>query len=341
MKAIPTVEAIGKVIAHDLTEIRPGEFKGAAFKKGHVISKKDIEHLLRIGKEHIYVIELKEDELHEDDAAVSIGELICGEGVYFTEPSEGKINIKAEYNGLLKIDRRLLDEVNDLGEVCLATIHGNVNIQKDGLIGGFRVIPLIISKRKLQAINDILSTSNKPMLRVKPFKQLKAAIIVTGGEVYRGLIEDKFGPVVKSKLNKYNCEVIMNTIVPDDIDEIKEAILEAKTMGAEFIVVTGGMSVDPDDKTPGAIKATGAEIIAYGTPVLPGSMLLVSYLDHIPVMGLPGCVMFSHTTAFDILLPRVFAGEAIERRDITGLGYGGQCLKCKECSFPICHFGKV
>ncbi|SCY66135.1 molybdopterin-binding protein [Alkaliphilus peptidifermentans] len=341
MKIIPTTEAIGKVIGHDLTEITPGEFKGVAFKKGHIITKEDIDHLLRIGKENIYVIELKENEVHEDDAAIILGNLICGNGTYYTEPSEGKINIKAKYRGLLKIENHLLDDVNDLGDICLATLHGNRIVEKNGLIGGCRVIPLIISKEKINEVQKILSTYPNFMLQVKPFKPLKTAIIVTGSEVYKGIINDKFGPVVHEKVNNFNSEIIMKKIVPDDIITIKDAIIEAKTVGAELIIVTGGMSVDPDDKTPGAIKSTGAEIIAYGTPVLPGSMLLVAYLDDIPIMGLPGCVMFSHTTAFDILLPRVFAGEKIKRRDITKLGYGGLCLKCETCSFPDCHFGKI
>lgn len=339
MKVIKTEEAIGMVLGHDITEIVPGDFKGVAFKKGHIITKEDIERLLRIGKEHIYIFELKEDEIHEDDAAISLGHLIAGKGVYFTEPKEGKINIKAKYNGLLKINRDLLYDVNDLGDICLATIHGNRNIKQNELIGGCRVIPLIINKYKLKNAEQILE--NKPFLiEVKPFNKLKVGIIVTGSEVYKGRIQDKFGPVIEKKIADYDSEIIYKTIVPDELELIKGAVLECKDMGAELIIVTGGMSVDPDDKTPGAIKATGADIVSYGTPVLPGAMLLFGYLENVPVFGLPGCVMFSNTTAFDILLPKVFAGEKIVRRDITSMGYGGQCLKCNVCTFPNCHFGK-
>jgi len=339
MKVVKTEEAIGMVLGHDITEIVPGAFKGVAFKKGHVIKEEDVERFLRIGKEHIYVFELQENEVHEDDAAITLGKIICGDGVYFTEPSEGKVNIIAKEKGLLKIDRELLYEINDLGEICLATIHGNRTIEKDVLIGGCRVIPLTIDKSKIEKVKNILK-GQPPLLDIKPFKNLKTAIIVSGSEVFKGRIEDKFGPVVEKKVKKFGSEVFYKTVVPDELETIKDKVIECKEMGAELIIVTGGMSVDPDDKTPGAIKATGADIIAYGTPVLPGAMLLVAYLDDIPVFGLPGCVMFSHTTAFDILLPRVFGGEKIVRRDITRLGYGGQCIKCEVCKFPDCHFGK-
>lgn len=339
MQVVKAQNAVGMVLGHDITEIVPDMFKGVAFKKGHVIQSKDVEKLLRIGKEHIYIMEMKDDEVHEDDAAINLSKLVCGEGVYFTEPKEGKTNIKAKHRGLLKIDRNLLDEVNDLGDICLATIQGNRFIEKNGLIGGCRVIPLIINREKIHSVERIVK-DQKPMVSVKPFHRLKTAVIVTGSEVYKGRIQDKFGPVIEKKIKAYESEIIYKEIVPDELEIIKETVFKCKAMGAELIIVTGGMSVDPDDKTPGAIKATGADIIAYGTPVLPGAMLLFAYLDGIPVFGLPGCVMFSNTTAFDILLPKVFAKEGIKRRDITRLGHGGQCLKCEVCTFPNCHFGK-
>lgn len=340
MKIIPTEKAIGKIIGHDITEIVPGIFKGVAFKKGHVIQENDIEKLLKIGKEHIYVLEIEEDQLHEDEATIILGKLLCGTGVNFTSPpSEGKINFIAQYKGLLKVDRNLLEDVNDLGEISIATIHGNRSVEEEGLIGGCRVIPLIISKEKIKEIESLLKDA-PPILQIKPFQKLKTALIITGSEVYKGRIEDRFGPVIEEKLKSYDSSIFYKKIVPDELDYIKETVLEAKGQGAELIIVTGGMSVDPDDKTPGAIKATGANIVTYGTPVLPGAMLMFAYIEGIPVFGLPGCVMFAHTTAFDILLPRVFAGEEIKRRDISQLGYGGQCLKCDVCTFPNCHFGK-
>ena len=340
MKVVKVEEAVGMVLGHDITEIVPGEFKGVAFKKGHLIKESDIERLLRIGKEHIYIFELGDDELHEDEAALALGDLLCGEGVHFTTPpSEGKINFKPDYRGLLKIDRDLLDEINDIQDISIATIHGNRSIELDDLIGGCRVIPLTIKKEKIEKIRDLVEERGK-VFSVKAFNPLKAALIVTGSEVFKGRIEDKFGPVVEKKLKFFGSEVFYKEIVSDDLETIKDTVLKVKDMGAEIIVVTGGMSVDPDDKTPGAIKSTGAKIVAYGTPVLPGAMLLFGYLDDVPVFGLPGCVMFSSRTAFDLLLPRVMAGEEIVRRDITRLGYGGQCIKCDICTFPNCHFGK-
>ena len=339
MDTIKTEDAVGMVLGHDITEIIPGEFKGAAFKKGHIITENDIERLLRIGKEHVYVFELNEDELHENEAATRLGNLFAGPGIYFSEPTEGKISLKPKHKGLLKINRELLDQVNDIGDVCLATIQGNRSVEQDELLGGCRIIPLVIKKEKIDAIENMVK-GEKPMFEIKPFLNYKIALIVTGSEVYKGRIEDKFGPVIEKKVKYFGSDIFHKTIVPDELDAIKNAILDAKKMGAELILVSGGMSVDPDDKTPGAIKSTGADIVTYGTPILPGAMLLFAYLDNIPVFGLPGCVMYAHTTAFDLLLPRVFAGEKIVRRDITRMGYGGQCLSCKECKFPNCNFGK-
>lgn len=339
MESVKTEDAIGMVLGHDITEIVPDEFKGVAFKKGHVIREEDIERLLRIGKENIYVFELEEGQLHENDAAIRLGNLFAGPGIYFTEPGEGKINIKPKHKGYLKINRELLDDVNDVGNITLATIQGNRYIKKDELIGGCRIIPLTIEKEKIDDI-EVLVKDKEPMFEIKSFLNLKVGLIVTGSEVYKGRIEDKFGPVIEKKVKQFGSDIFYKKIVPDDIDTIKEAVFEAKEKGAELIIVTGGMSVDPDDKTPGAIKATGADIVSYGTPILPGAMLLFAYLDDIPVFGLPGCVMFSRITAFDLILPRVFAGEKVLRRDITRMGYGGQCLSCDVCTFPNCHFGK-
>ena len=339
MKTVKVEDAIGMVLGHDITEIVPGEFKGVAFKKGHIIRKSDIERLLRIGKEHVYIFEMDENRLHEDEAAIAIGKLICGEGVYHTPPSEGKISIKPEHRGLVIINIDSLDKLNDLGDMILVTIHNDRVVEKDSLLGSYRIIPLVMDKDKINRAEDMLREEG-PVFKLKPFRAMKTAVIVTGSEVYKGRIEDKFGPVVEKKVKSFDSEVIYKAIVPDEPAMIKDEIIRSKNMGAELILVTGGMSVDPDDKTPGAIKATGADIVTYGTPVLPGAMLLVSYLDGIPVLGLPGCVMYAKTTSFDLVLPRIFAGEKITRKDIVKMGYGGQCLSCEVCKFPNCHLGK-
>lgn len=339
MDTVKTEEAIGMVLGHDITEIVPGKYKGIAFKKGHIIEGMDIEKLLKIGKENIYVLDLGKDDLHENEAAIRLGNMFKGQGIYFTDPSEGKVSFKPKYEGLLKINRKLLDEVNETCNLCLATIHENIRVEKDDLLGGCRIIPLTIKKEKIDNIKSMVKNEEK-MFQIKPFQKFKIALIVTGSEVYKGRIKDKFGPVIKEKVKLYRSDIFYKEIVKDDTESIKKAIFDAKSMGAEMIIVTGGMSVDPDDKTPGAIRDTGADIVTYGTPVLPGAMLMFAYLDDIPIFGLPGCVMFAKTTAFDLLLPRVFAGEKIFRQDITKMGYGGQCLSCEYCTFPNCQFGK-
>lgn len=337
MKKVYVKEAIGMVLCHDITKIVPGEFKGRAFKKGHVIKEEDIDELLSIGKEHIYVWEAKKGMLHENDAAERIKNLVCGEGIKFGEIKEGKINFIAARNGLLKINKEKLLDINDLGEIIIATIHNNTPVKEGELLGGTRVIPLVIDENKIKEAEAII---NEKIIEVKEIKGKKVHMITTGSEVFHGRIKDAFGPAVKRKIEYYDCELVNQVIVDDKKEDVIKEIHKALAEGAEFIVCTGGMSVDPDDITPTAIKESGAELITYGAPVLPGAMFLLAYHGNIPIVGLPGCVMYSKRTIFDIVLPRILADERLKRRDISELGHGGQCLDCKVCTFPHCSFGK-
>lgn len=339
MKTVPVEQAIGMVLAHDITRIVPDEFKGVAFKKGHVIRLQDVEALKNIGKENIYVFELEPGMLHENDAAVRLAQALTGgaEDFILTEPKEGKVNIKAAKRGLLKVDAPVLEEINSIGELMAATLHTNTQVEQGSNLAGTRAIPLTIAEAKIAQAEQL---AYKPVLRLLPLRALKAGMIVTGSEIFKGRIQDKFGPVVAEKLARFGTQVIHKYLANDQVEMIKEQAKSLRAMGAELIVVTGGMSVDPDDKTPGAIRSLGAEIVSYGAPVLPGAMLMVAYWDGIPVLGLPGCVMFEKTTAFDLVLPRLHAGEKLFPRDIAKLGHGGLCKFCDVCTWPHCPFGK-
>lgn len=338
MKKIATVDAVGYVLQHDITEIIPGEKKGRAFKKGHIIKEEDIEKLLRLGKDNIYVFELGDKGIHENDAALILGELGKGENIELSqEIKEGKINFYAQCDGVLKIDTEKLLELNMLGEISFATLPENVPVKKGDLIGGARVIPLVINKEKMDKAQELIK---EPILNVKSLKKYKVGMVTTGNEVYFGRIEDKFGKAVADKLKEFDCEIIKQFFSQDDKDMIKAKAQELLDMGAEMLIFTGGMSVDPDDVTPSAIMELGGDLVSYGAPVLPGSMFLLSYLGNIPVMGLPGCVMFSKRTIFDLILPRVLSGERLNIRDIMLYGNGGLCQSCEVCHYPNCTFGK-
>ena len=179
-----------------------------------------------------------------------------------------------------------------------------------------------------------------PILNVNSYKKYKVGMVTTGNEVFYGRIEDKFGKIVTDKLGEFDCEVIAQFLSQDDKDMIKRKAQELLDMGAEMLIFTGGMSVDPDDVTPSAIIELGGELVSYGSPVLPGSMFLLSYLGNVPVMGLPGCVMFAKRTIFDLVLPRVLSGERLTTRDIMMYGNGGLCQSCEVCHYPNCTFGK-
>ncbi|SPZ49970.1 Molybdopterin molybdenumtransferase [Sarcina ventriculi] len=338
MKKVNVRDAVGMVLCHDITQIIPGKFKGRAFQKGHIIQEEDIEKLLSCGKEHIYVWEYKEGILHENEAAERLRDIVCGDGIEFgAEIKEGKIDFFAKEDGLLKVNEEELFKINSLGEMMVATIHNNTPVKKGEKLGGTRIIPLVIEEEKIKRAEDLILTK---IMEVKKIHPKKAYMITTGSEVYSGKIQDAFGPAVKRKLEEYNCELVRQVILPDDKEKIKEAIKDALNDGAELVMCTGGMSVDPDDMTPTAIKETGAELVTYGSPVLPGAMLLVAYNGDVPILGLPGCVMYNKRTAFDLVLPRVLANEKVTFEDIAKLGHGGFCLNCKVCTFPHCSFGK-
>jgi len=339
MKIVPVEEAIGMVLCHDLTRIVPGEFHGVAFKKGHVILEEDIPKMLDIGKKNIYVWETNETILHENEAGERIARAVAGKGILFTEPSEGKVKLLAKYKGLLKIDFKSLEKINIIDEVMVATLHTDIVVDKGTNIAAARIIPLFIEKSKIEQIENICKTE-RPIVCVAPLKAMKVGIVTTGSEVYSGRITDKFGPVIKNKVDKLGCEVIKQILVSDSESMIVDAINELLVLGSEMIIITGGMSVDPDDVTPAGIRKSGATIISYGAPVLPGAMFLIAYLGDIPVLGLPGCVMYNKTTVFDLILPKIVAGERIKREDITKLGHGGLCTNCEVCTFPACSFGK-
>ena len=351
MKLIRTVDAAGQVLCHDITQIIPGEYKDARFRKGHVIQPEDIPVLLSIGKEHLYVWEADENMLHENDAArilcdickntmmdeSPVKEAAAGKNIHETAQKEGKIELIADCDGLLKINRKALMAVNSTPQMMIATIHGDLPVKKGQKLAGTRIIPLVIEQEKMDAMQA--AAGAEPILNVLPMRAKKVGIITTGSEVFKGRIEDKFTPILQSKLAVYGCEMVFHKVCDDDPAGITAAILEAKAAGCELIFTTGGMSVDPDDRTPLAIKNTGADIITYGAPVLPGAMFLVSYLDGVPVCGLPGCVMYAKRTIFDLLLPRLLADDPITAEDIARLGEGGLCLNCEVCHWPNCGFG--
>lgn len=339
MKLYKTEEAVGQILCHDITQIIPGVVKDAVFRKGHVIRKEDIPVLLSVGKEHIYVWENDENILHENDAADILYQICKGEGMHGSDVKEGKIELIADYEGILKIDREKLRKVNRVGEMMIASRHGDFPVKKGDKIAGTRIIPLVIEKEKMERVKDL--AGEKPIFRILPYQKKKIGLVTTGSEVYKGRIQDAFTPVIREKLAEYGMEIQMHELSDDQHEQITAIIKKMLDAGMDMIICTGGMSVDPDDRTPLAIKNTGAEIVTYGAPVLPGAMFMLGYVKgNIPVVGLPGCVMYAKRTIFDLVLPRLLAGEKIEKEELDRLGEGGLCLNCPTCTFPNCGFGK-
>ncbi len=339
MKLIHTVDAAGHVLCHDLTQIIKDTYKDARFRKGHVVTEADIPVLLSMGKEHLYVWEMVPGMVHENDAAERLCALCINDRMERSPVKEGKIELTAACDGLFQVDSARLLAVNSTEDIMIATRHGNTAVRRGDKLAGTRVIPLVIPEEKLQGAEN--AAGSAPLLKLLPWKLRTAAIVATGSEVKSGLIQDTFTPVVRDKLAAFGIDTLAVSYSGDGVENVANAIAEVRKTGAELILCTGGMSVDPDDNTPGGIRAAGARIVSYGAPVLPGAMLLVGYFsDGTPVLGLPGCVMYAGATVFDLVLPRIAAGVEITRSDIAAMCEGGLCLGCKPCRWPVCPFGK-
>lgn len=339
MKCIRTEDAVGHVLCHDLTQIIKDQYKGARFRKGHIVTKEDIPVLLSMGKEHLYVWEMTPGMVHENDAAERLLTLCGTKNMTRSEVKEGKIELRAACDGLFRVNSEKLIAVNSVKDVMIATRKGNTAVRKGDTLAGMRVIPLVIEEATLKEAEA--AAGNTPLLELLPWKLKTAAIVITGSEVKKGRIQDTFTPVVKSRLASYGIETIGEILSGDGVENVASGIAEMRKKRPDLIVCTGGMSVDPDDNTPGGIRASGAKIMTYGAPVLPGAMFLLGYFaDGTPILGLPGCVMFARATIFDLVLPRLAAGIIVTRKDIVEMGEGGLCLGCDTCHWPDCPFGK-
>lgn len=336
---IKTENAVGTILAHDITRIIPGKFKGVGFQKGHIVHREDIPELLKIGKKHIYVLNLSQDHLHEDDAALQIASAICGKNLTWTKPSEGKSDILSQKKGLLKVNVKGLSRINKLGNVIVSTLKTNFPCAKGQRVAATRIIPLLITKKKIEKLEN-LTQQYQPILQLMPFRKLRVGGVVTGSEISNGLVNDEFDKYVAKKAIDYGCEFVKKIIVPDEPKSIADAVLDLKKLGCELILSTGGLSVDPDDVTKTGIRKSGAKIVAYGSPVLPGAMFLYALLENTTILGLPACVFYHPSTIYDLILPRVLAGEQITANEITDMGHGGLCMDCDSCRFPKCSFGK-
>ena len=340
MRLMKTEDAVGQVICHDITQIIKNVTKDAVFRKGHIITEDDIPVLLSVGKDHIYVWENDENMMHENEAAEVLCAICKGDNMSRGGVKEGKIELSARCDGVLRIDREKLMAVNSFGQMMIATRHGDFPVRKGDKLAGTRIIPLVIEKEKMERVKAV--AGDNPIMRVEPYIYRKAGIVSTGNEVFYGRIKDEFTPVVKDKLEEYGAEVAGIRISDDNNENIEKCIRAFIDEGCDLIVCTGGMSVDPDDRTPLAICNVCGSAVTYGAPVLPGAMFMLAYYgeNKIPVMGLPGCVMYARRTIFDIVLPRIMTGEILEKNDFDKLGEGGLCLNCEVCTFPNCGFGK-
>lgn len=337
MKKIKVRDAIGMELCHDITEMNEG-FKGVAFKRGHIIQASDIERMMRIGKQHIFVWEEQAGEIHEDDCARRMAAMAPVEGAHYTEPAEGKVLLLSEQRGMFRVNRTLLNKINSIGDITICTLPDHYPVEAGARLASMRIVPLVTKEEQILKAEQLCAEER--LLDLRPYQYKKIGVVITGSEVFHGRIQDRFGPVIRSKVEKYPCEVIGIRICDDDPEEILKAAENHLHNGADLLIFTGGMSVDPDDLTPTAIRQLGAEIVSHGVPSQPGNMTLVAYLGDIPILGVPGAAIKLPTTVFDVLLPQIFTGDRISEEELLELADGGLCQMCKACHWPNCSFGR-
>lgn len=337
MKKVKVEEAVGLTLCHDITAMRDG-FKGAAFRRGHVITEEDIPKLLDLGKRMVFIWEENAGELHEEDCARRLAAMAPVEGAHYTEPSEGKVLLMADTRGMFRVDTALLQAINSIGDITISTLPDHYPVEAGARLASMRIVPLVTQEAQIIRAEELCR--GKKLLDLKPYHPRKLGVVITGSEIYTGRIQDKFEPVVRAKMKQYPCEIVGVTICDDNLDMIVEAAKAHLAAGADFLVFTGGMSVDPDDLTPTAIRQLGAEIVTHGLPAQPGNMTLVAYLGDVPILGVPGAAISMPTTMFDVLLPQIFAGDRFTKRELVNLADGGLCQLCKSCHFPNCTFGR-
>jgi molybdenum cofactor synthesis domain-containing protein len=340
IKKIGVEDSVGTKLAHDITEIRPGEFKGPAFPKGHTVCDDDVCRLQKLGKNHLYLIDLEDDEIHENQAASLLAKSLSGEGIVWEDaPKEGKISLYAQYDGLCTVDTAALAAFNMVDEVMCATIHNHTLVKKGEMVAATRAIPLVMKRAPIERAAAIASVHGG-LLKVRVLHRARTGMVITGNEVFNGLIEDKFAPILKQKIEELGSETAGVTFAPDDPEKIQAGIQDHLADGCDLILLSGGMSVDPDDVTRKGITLAGAEEVHYGAAVLPGAMFLTAYLQGIPLLGIPACGLHHRITALDLILPRILAGEHIGKKELAFFGHGGLCRDCEKCIYPHCSFGK-
>ena len=337
MKKISVTDAVGMTLCHDITAMRDG-FKGAQFRRGHVIREEDVPMLLDIGKKTIFVWEENAGEIHEEDAALRLAAMAGVELAHYTGPSEGKMQLMADSRGMFRVDTDLLRELNSIGDITITSLPDHYPVEEGARIASMRIVPLVTREEQILRAEELCA--GRRLFDLLPYKPMKVGIIITGSEIYTGRIKDKFEPVARKKLERYPAEILGVSICDDELDMLVNAAQDFLSRGADVLIFSGGMSVDPDDLTPAAIRALGAEVIAHGAPAQPGNMTLAAYLGDTAILGVPGAAISMPTTIFDVLLPQVFTGVRLTRADLIRLGDGGLCQQCRPCHFPNCTFGR-
>lgn len=330
-------EAVGKQLAHDLTQIdAKAGTKGARFRKGQVVCPEDLPTLRNMGRESLSILEMEEGDVHENDAAIRLSVALRGENLTVTPPSEGRCNLVASCDGFLDYNAESVHRINEDLDWVVSTLSPYRGVREGQTVAGFRIRPIVMDEARVQRGVEVATP-----ISVRPYRPLKVGLVTTGKEIAEGRVEDAFADKFRGKLKAFKGELIGQRFCADDSSLIAEAIRAFLREGARLVVCTGGMSVDADDRTPGGIREVATRIAFQGAPVLPGAMALLGWAEQggeeSALIGAPACVVHDERTVLDRLLPYGFAGVD-PGNSIRGWGVGGLCEQCDVCHWPACSF---
>jgi len=336
VSTISIEDAVGLPLAHDLTQVdAERQTKGARFRRGHLLAPEDLPVLRKMGRLNLSVLDLEEGEVHEDEAARSLADALCGEGLEIEGPEEGRCRLVSTRKGVARFDPEMVKRVNLDREWSFGTCPANAIVKPGSTVAAFRILPLALKRASLER-----AVRESSPFSVRPFLPLGVGLVTTGSEIKAGLVKDAVCGKLLRKLEELGGSFAGQRFCGDGAEEIRESVRELLHAGADIVICTGGMSVDADDRTPEAIRSVADEVLFRGVPAMPGSNLMLARAGESWVVGAPACAAHDERTALDRLLIALFAGLG-EEIDVKNWGIGGLCSRCRVCSFPDCDFARL
>ncbi|HEX6383903.1 MAG TPA: molybdopterin-binding protein [Anaerolineae bacterium] len=331
---VPLEEAEGKILGHNIA----GPDGRRAFRKGKPLTAADIETLRQLGRSTVYVATLEADDVDEDTAARRIAEAAMGVGLRLSGPSTGRANLYATIRGLVRVDVARLMQLNACPGVTLATLPTNIATDEGKMVATMKVLPYAIPEATVRRAEEIASTG-EPLLRVDALAPRAVGLILSGSPSARDRIVRSFETAMRLRLEALGSTIERVDFVPLEEEigesELVERLQEQIAAGLDMIILAGETAImDRYDIAPRAVERAGGEVTCFGAPVDPGNLLMLAYVDRVPVLGAPGCARSPKDNIIDLVLPRLLAGDRLSQTDIVAWGHGGLLEDVPERPMP-------